>query len=72
MDRQTLKSIIIDQNEIKLPEFYYVRDIFPKIEEYKNAKEAVILQGLRRSGKSTLLQVVRQNSKEKNYYLNFD
>jgi predicted AAA+ superfamily ATPase len=72
MDRQTLKSIIVDQNEIKLPVFFYERDIFPKIEKYKIATEAVVLQGLRRSGKSTLLQLVRQTSKEKNYYLNFD
>lgn len=72
MDRQTLKSIIIDQNEVLLPALYYDRDIFPKIEEYRKATEAVILQGLRRSGKSTLLQVLRQKSEEKNYYLNFD
>lgn len=72
MDRQTLKLVLIDQNEIRLPSYLYDRDVFPKIEAYQKATEAVILQGIRRSGKSTLLQLVRKKSKENNYYLNFD
>ncbi|MDR1057813.1 MAG: AAA family ATPase [Coxiellaceae bacterium] len=31
-----------------------------------------MITGLRRSGKSTLLQQIRSDSKEKNYYFNFD
>ncbi|MCE5294599.1 MAG: ATP-binding protein [Chlamydiales bacterium] len=72
MDRQTLKSIIVDQNEIRLPAFFYERNVYSKLLSYQKATETVILQGIRRSGKSTLLQLVRKNSLENRYFLNFD
>lgn len=33
MDRQALKLVIIDQNEIRLPSYLYERDVFPKKKE---------------------------------------
>jgi uncharacterized protein len=72
IDRQTLKQVIIDQNEIVIPSHYYERETFPLIKKFRRGKEAIILQGLRRSGKSTLLQILRQDSEEKNFFLNFD
>lgn len=72
MDRQTLKAVIIDQNEIMIPSHYYEREVFPLLKEFSKGKEAVILQGIRRSGKSTLLQFMRRDSKENNFFLNFD
>lgn len=30
------------------------------------------MQGIRRGGKSTLLQILRRNTKENNFFLNFD
>lgn len=72
IDRQTLKSVIIDQNEITIPGHCYERDVFPSIKKFSKGKEAVILQGIRRSGKSTLLQLLRQDSKENSFFLNFD
>ncbi|MFI5342976.1 MAG: ATP-binding protein [Chlamydiales bacterium] len=72
MDRQTLKSVIIDQNEIVIPSHYYEREAFASIKKFSRGKEVVILQGLRRSGKSTLLQVLRKDTKENSFFLNFD
>ena len=46
------------------------REIFPKLESYINNKFIIIISGLRRSGKSTLLQQLRK--KYDGYYLNFD
>ena len=71
-DRQTLKAVIIDQNQIMIPDHYYEREVFPSIKNFSRGKEAIILQGVRRSGKSTLLQVLRQESKENHFFLNFD
>jgi hypothetical protein len=32
----------------------------------------VVISGIRRCGKSTLLQAIRAKNKEQDYYLNFD
>jgi len=70
MDKLQIKEIVLDQYKIKLEENMIEREIFPKLESYINNKFIIIISGLRRSGKSTLLQQLRK--KYDGYYLNFD
>jgi uncharacterized protein len=46
------------------------RESFSKLEEYRKNKFVIIISGIRRSGKSTLLNQIK--SKSPGYYLNFD
>ncbi len=69
METSILKQIIIQQSRINTIENLTVRS---KFESIKNLPDIVILSGVRRCGKSTLLQQIRLISKDKDYYLNFD
>lgn len=75
MDKYILKQIIIDQqNELKVPENLISRDI--NIDNYINGYEAIVISGIRRCGKSTLLKIFAENYTGKdNYqktYVNFN
>ncbi len=69
MDTNTLKEIIIQQGSSKTINNLIVRGKFNSIIEMPSV---VVLSGIRRCGKSTLLQQIRAISNEKDYYLNFD
>jgi predicted AAA+ superfamily ATPase len=70
MDRNLLKTVIADQ------QYYFeqakgsVKREFPA--NFRLAPEIVIISGIRRCGKSTLLQQIRSEQPEKDYYINFD
>lgn len=68
MNRHILQQVIIDQSVFTLSETDVNR--FGKIGSSDN--EIVVISGIRRCGKSTLLQEIRNNNEEKDYYLNFD
>ncbi len=71
MNKEELKRIIIDQN--KAPEEDYVkRELLDELKEQMSHPFIVIISGIRRSGKSTLLQEIRKTGQDKSYYLNFD
>jgi len=70
MDKTELKEIIIDQNNRREEKDLVERDIFPKIESYIKNDFVIIISGIRRCGKSTLLAQVRK--KNQGHYLNFD
>jgi len=70
MNKTELKEIIIDQNKIRHQDKLVDREIFTKIESYIKNKFIIIISGIRRSGKSTLLNQTRK--KYPGYYLNFD
>lgn len=69
MDTNSLKEIIIQQGSIKAVEDLIVRTKFNSITKMPSV---VILSGIRRCGKSTLMQQIRAINSEKDYYLNFD
>jgi len=69
MNTNTLREIIIQQNSINVDDNLIVRDKFSSIKEMPSV---IILSGIRRCGKSTLMQQIRAISTEKDYYLNFD
>lgn len=69
MNTNTLKEIIIQQREMDVVNNLIARDKFNSI---KQMPSVVILSGIRRCGKSTLLKQIRAINNEKDYYLNFD
>lgn len=71
MNKQELKEIISDQNRKKPAIGKLVeRDVFAKVEDYAKNSFIIIISGIRRSGKSTLLSQIR--AKLPGYYFNFD
>ncbi len=66
--KELLKRIIFDQQEWSLK-----NTVKRKIDERLiTAPEILVITGIRRCGKSVLLQQIRENQKEKDYYMNFD
>lgn len=70
MNKNLLKTVIADQ------EYYYnlakgsvKRELLPNL---CSSPEVVIITGIRRCGKSTLMQQIRAVQTEKDYYINFD
>jgi predicted AAA+ superfamily ATPase len=67
--KELLKQIIYDQKLLAWDD-NFVRRNFPVA--YLETTEIVVISGIRRCGKSTLLQQIRSDNREKDYYLNFD
>lgn len=73
MNINFLKEIIVEQNPVDLPAHYVERDAKASIPSLKDNPFVVVIMGVRRCGKSTLLQTIRQScAEEQSYYLNFD
>jgi len=70
MNKVELRGIILDQNNRKEPEDLVDRELFLKVESYLKNDFVVIISGIRRSGKSTLLYQIKK--KYPGHYLNFD
>lgn len=70
MDKQLLKTIIIDQFDLQWKDDNVSR--CHEIESLLESDDIVVLSGIRRCGKSTLLQEIRSVRMEKDYYFNFD
>jgi predicted AAA+ superfamily ATPase len=67
--KETLKKIIFEQQEL-FNKIYIPRTKLLEIKKTKN--NIIIITGIRRSGKSILIHQLREEKKEKDYYLNFD
>ncbi len=72
MNKLELKKVIVAQNEIKKEIEYVQRDYILSTEDWQNDPYIRIVAGVRRCGKSTLMEHIRQHNAEKNYALNFD
>jgi hypothetical protein len=71
MEREKIKQIIVEQNQIKLNENTIPRELTTIIKKFQKEKFILIISGIRRSGKSTLLHQMREHLKD-SYYVNFD
>lgn len=67
MERQILKEVLLDQRSIKLKPDDVLRH-----QSFIEDSEVVVLSGVRRCGKSTLLQEIRSKQNETDYFFNFD
>lgn len=70
MNKVLLKTVIADH-------YYYYEQAQNSLERqfdnrFLNSSEIIIITGIRRCGKSTLLQQIRSKQREKDYYINFD
>lgn len=73
MNPELLKNIIFDQKEEKiLPSNYFQRVKENDLKKFASNNEIIVLTGIRRSGKSVLLQYIRAQSSQKDYYVNFE
>jgi predicted AAA+ superfamily ATPase len=67
--KELLKTIVIDQGGYCWKDEFIKREIQPK---YIDSEEIIVISGIRRCGKSTLLHQIRNELPQKDYYLNFD
>ena len=68
MQKSLLQAVISDQKALKSETSAIERRHVSLMED----DSVVVISGIRRCGKSTLLQSIRNKSKEQDYYLNFD
>lgn len=73
MDKQLLKEIVVEQGKsLKKLEKGTKREAMAKIEKYSRLPQAVVLAGIRRCGKSTLLRQTLDMVVRDGYYVNFE
>lgn len=71
MEKSVLRQIIIDQQELFDQEEEFVeRDI--DYDYYLKGEEIVIISGIRRCGKSTLLKIIAKKTENHTVHINFD
>lgn len=72
MDREKLKTLLKEQNDqIKDVRELVKREMLDEIKE-KRSNLIVIVSGLRRAGKSTLMNEIRKDNLHESYFVNFD
>lgn len=71
MEKEQLKKIIISQNPINQEKFVE-RAQYNLLKQNLDNDLIIFISGLRRSGKSTLLNQLRKDNKQNKYFLNFD
>lgn len=72
MDREKLKTLLKEQNDqIKDVRELVKREMLDEIKE-KESDLIVIVSGLRRAGKSTLMNEIRKDNLHESYFVNFD
>jgi predicted AAA+ superfamily ATPase len=67
MDKQILKEVLLDQRALRLKPDDVLRH-----QSFIDDSEVVVISGVRRCGKSTLLQEIRSKQNESDYFFNFD
>ncbi len=72
MNKTILREVITDQHTKKLVKKLILRHAYMQLETYQQSSQIVILSGIRRCGKSTLLEQIRQGNPEQDFYINFD
>ncbi|MBU0929955.1 MAG: ATP-binding protein [Nanoarchaeota archaeon] len=71
MEKEKLRQVLYDQQEI----FRDINDLIERefsLNEYLKGNEIVIITGIRRCGKSSLLRIISKKIEEKFVYINFD
>lgn len=68
MDRNLLRDVLLSQDKIAGEEIV-ARTLMEKLEEFRDTPFVVVVSGIRRCGKSTLLRALKTRQ---NYYVNFD
>ena len=75
MDSRILKELVVEQKkDFEKKEKFVERTILKEMKQYLNLPHVIIISGLRRSGKSTLLKEIKHRyyEDENIYYFNFE
>ncbi len=72
MDREKIKKVIADQREYQLPGNFFDRSQSEVIRQYVDDPNVLIISGIRRSGKSTIMRLLQQEQLKSDYFFNFD
>lgn len=72
MNQEVIKQIIQEQRSIRLPKHFVERDIWQVFKPLRQNNQIIVIQGMRRCGKSTFMQWVRKQEVDPHYYFNFD
>ena len=72
MDREILKKVIADQRAYSPPKDYFFRTQSETIRTYVTDPSIIIISGIRRSGKSTIMKTLQRELSESDYYINFE
>ena len=67
--KDLIKTVIFDQQRMVWNKNFIPRS-FP--ENIMTSETIVVISGIRRCGKSTMLSQIRNENREKDYYMNFD
>lgn len=72
MDREKIKKVIADQREYQSPSNFFDRSQSEVIRQYAADPNVLIISGIRRCGKSTIMRLLQQELPESDYFFNFD
>jgi hypothetical protein len=72
MNRELLKQVVVEQSRRTIPTDFVLRTAYEAVLPLRKNNEVIIISGVRRCGKSTLMQKIRSEDKQKDYYLNFE
>ena len=75
LSKELLKELLLEQQQkIKksTSEHFIKRDRLDKVKEFIDVRHAIVITGIRRSGKSVFLSQIINNFYDKYYYVNFE
>jgi len=72
MEREKLKLLLSEQNQIKKIPDAIPRELQTNVDSFQKTQFIIIISGIRRAGKSTLLLQLRSNILNNSFYVNFD
>ena len=72
MDREKIKQLLLEQHQTKTIPQEIPRELQITIHKFKNTPFIIIVTGIRRCGKSTLLKQIRSEDHQESYYVDFD
>lgn len=72
MDRDKIKKVIADQREYRLPSDFFERAQSQEILQFLDDPNILIICGIRRCGKSTILRHLQLQQPQSDYFFNFD
>jgi len=67
IDKEIVRQVIVDQQKLS-----FKPSDLSRLGKLDENKEILVIAGVRRCGKSTILHELREKNSEKSYYLNFD
>lgn len=71
-NQQVITQIIREQQPIRLPDELIQRVIWHEIAPLRQNNQIIVIKGMRRCGKSTVMQWMRSQEKNPHFYFNFD